>query len=475
MAFFNTFLLVVRPDRPVRRLVHHLQLLLDPRRPAQQGDGAAAGHRRQPAPGARLGAARGGRRRAHRLGRRPRRRHRRGRRAEGAARRDGHRHPRRRRRRHAPTPSSSRWSPASASASPRRCFPARRAAEGAAGRRHARRRRRQLGQQPHAGSSSAPCVTGLGAAAIAAGLFGGGGARPGRPRRARSCSSASPCSVRSSPGRSAGCSAAPLARVRGMAGTLARENAMRNPKRTSATAAALMIGVALVGFITILASSTKASVDDTRRRDASPATSWSTPARSAGRRAQPARWPPSSRALPEVERGHRPPAGAGRGRRLRHDARRRRSGAAAPDRRPRRHRRRRSTTSATSEIAVHDDTADEPRAGRSATPSRCGSPRPACSSSPSAAIYDDADLAGDVPHRPRAPTTPTSPTSFDYQVFVSLRRRRRAAEAAGRRSTEVTDAVPAGRGAGPGRVQGRARARRSTCCSTSSTPCSPWP
>ena len=47
-----------------------------------------------------------------------------------------------------------------------------------------------------------------------------------------------------------------------MAGTLARENAMRNPKRTSATAAALMIGVALVGFITILASSTKASIDD---------------------------------------------------------------------------------------------------------------------------------------------------------------------------------------------------------------------
>jgi putative ABC transport system permease protein len=45
-----------------------------------------------------------------------------------------------------------------------------------------------------------------------------------------------------------------------MSGTLARENAMRNPKRTSATAAALMIGVALVGFITILASSTKASI-----------------------------------------------------------------------------------------------------------------------------------------------------------------------------------------------------------------------
>ena len=52
----------------------------------------------------------------------------------------------------------------------------------------------------------------------------------------------------------------PLARFRGMAGTLARNNAVRNPKRTSATAAALMIGVALVGAITILASSTKASV-----------------------------------------------------------------------------------------------------------------------------------------------------------------------------------------------------------------------
>jgi putative ABC transport system permease protein len=52
----------------------------------------------------------------------------------------------------------------------------------------------------------------------------------------------------------------PLPRTRGIAGHLARENAMRNPKRTAATASALMIGVGLVGFITILASSTKASV-----------------------------------------------------------------------------------------------------------------------------------------------------------------------------------------------------------------------
>jgi putative ABC transport system permease protein len=48
--------------------------------------------------------------------------------------------------------------------------------------------------------------------------------------------------------------------VSGPVGHLARENARRNPKRTSATAAALMVGVALVGFITILASSTTAAV-----------------------------------------------------------------------------------------------------------------------------------------------------------------------------------------------------------------------
>jgi putative ABC transport system permease protein len=51
----------------------------------------------------------------------------------------------------------------------------------------------------------------------------------------------------------------PVSRFRGITGRLARENAMRNPKRTSRTAAALLIGVALVGTITIVASSVKAS------------------------------------------------------------------------------------------------------------------------------------------------------------------------------------------------------------------------
>ncbi len=53
----------------------------------------------------------------------------------------------------------------------------------------------------------------------------------------------------------------PAARLRGITGALARDNAMRNPKRTSATAAALMIGVALVGFITIFAASAKESIN----------------------------------------------------------------------------------------------------------------------------------------------------------------------------------------------------------------------
>ncbi len=52
----------------------------------------------------------------------------------------------------------------------------------------------------------------------------------------------------------------PIGKLSGVTGELARENASRSPKRTAATASALMVGVALVGFITILAASTKASV-----------------------------------------------------------------------------------------------------------------------------------------------------------------------------------------------------------------------
>jgi putative ABC transport system permease protein len=53
----------------------------------------------------------------------------------------------------------------------------------------------------------------------------------------------------------------PLARWRGLTGVLARENAIRQPQRTAVTAAALMVGLALVVFVTIFAAGLKASVN----------------------------------------------------------------------------------------------------------------------------------------------------------------------------------------------------------------------
>ena len=54
----------------------------------------------------------------------------------------------------------------------------------------------------------------------------------------------------------------PFARVFRLPGNLARENAMRNPRRTASTAAALMIGLALVSFVSIFAASIKASTTE---------------------------------------------------------------------------------------------------------------------------------------------------------------------------------------------------------------------
>ena len=56
---------------------------------------------------------------------------------------------------------------------------------------------------------------------------------------------------------------APVARFRGLPGGLARQNAMRNPRRTAGTASALMVGVAVVTLFTVFASSLRASLDDT--------------------------------------------------------------------------------------------------------------------------------------------------------------------------------------------------------------------
>ncbi len=56
---------------------------------------------------------------------------------------------------------------------------------------------------------------------------------------------------------------APVARLRGMTGGLARQNAMRNPRRTAGTASALMVGIAVVTLFTVFAASLQASLDET--------------------------------------------------------------------------------------------------------------------------------------------------------------------------------------------------------------------
>lgn len=66
--------------------------------------------------------------------------------------------------------------------------------------------------------------------------------------------------------------AVPVARVLsiplpGISGTLARENTIRQPRRTASTASALMIGIALVALVSILAASVKASVTETLEQD----------------------------------------------------------------------------------------------------------------------------------------------------------------------------------------------------------------
>jgi putative ABC transport system permease protein len=61
--------------------------------------------------------------------------------------------------------------------------------------------------------------------------------------------------------------AAPIVRLRGLTGQLARENAIRNPARTAVTASALMIGLALVTFVAVFAAGLKAGINDTIDRN----------------------------------------------------------------------------------------------------------------------------------------------------------------------------------------------------------------
>ncbi len=60
---------------------------------------------------------------------------------------------------------------------------------------------------------------------------------------------------------------APIARLRGITGTLARENASRSPRRTASTAMALAVGAMLVSFLLVLSASITASVGALVDRD----------------------------------------------------------------------------------------------------------------------------------------------------------------------------------------------------------------
>ena len=55
---------------------------------------------------------------------------------------------------------------------------------------------------------------------------------------------------------------APAARLRGITGVMARQNSIRNPKRTSRTASPVLIGVALVTAVSALAASIKGQISD---------------------------------------------------------------------------------------------------------------------------------------------------------------------------------------------------------------------
>jgi len=55
---------------------------------------------------------------------------------------------------------------------------------------------------------------------------------------------------------------APFAGVFGISGKLAQRNAGRSPRRTAATSAAVMIGIALISLVTIMAASIRGTIDD---------------------------------------------------------------------------------------------------------------------------------------------------------------------------------------------------------------------
>lgn len=101
----------------------------------------------------------------------------------------------------------------------------------------------------------------------------------------------------------------PLDRLRGVTGGLARRNALRSPKRTAATASALMIGVAVVSLFTVFAASLKATMDQTVSRSFAGDVAVSAPAFGAGGSGLSPRLAGAVDKLPEVDTA----VGLGRG------------------------------------------------------------------------------------------------------------------------------------------------------------------
>ncbi|MFF9011895.1 ABC transporter permease [Streptomyces sp. NPDC014870] len=89
--------------------------------------------------------------------------------------------------------------------------------------------------------------------------------------------------------------------LRGANRGLARRNALRSPKRTAATATALMIGVAVVSLFTVFGASLKATMDQTVSRSFAGDVAVSTPAFGAGGSGLSPRLAPALVALPDVE------------------------------------------------------------------------------------------------------------------------------------------------------------------------------
>ncbi len=104
-----------------------------------------------------------------------------------------------------------------------------------------------------------------------------------------------------SSGRSPARSAGPRHEIGGAAGALARDNARRNPQRTASTAAALMIGLALVTLVAVLAAGITSTLPRRGRAHLARTPTTRSPRRTTSRRSRPRR-PTRSRRCPASRR-----------------------------------------------------------------------------------------------------------------------------------------------------------------------------